>query len=165
MIEVLRQNADKFWNKVDKRSDSECWPWTKSLLRGGYGHFQFRHNGKKKSFRAHRVSYMLTNDVDITKDELVCHKCDNPICVNPNHLVLGDNFSNMGDCVRKGRQAKGSGHGKSKLTEPLVVDIRRKIASGQTKSSIAKEFNVSVVTIVDINHRRTWKHIPVEVGR
>lgn len=159
MIEMLRQHADKFWSRVIKRDDSECWLWMTALDRSGYGRFQFRHNGQKKSIKAHRVSYMLTHNHGINSDKFICHTCDNPRCVNPIHLMLGNNDINMADCVSKGRQAKGSGHPNSKLTEVQIIEIRQKLANGQQKASIAREFGVCKSTLTYISQKRTWRHV------
>lgn len=92
----------RFWEKVDQGEADECWPWTASTDRYGYG--QFHVDGR--SLRAHRVSYELANGA-IPEGRLVMHTCDNPPCVNPAHLVLGTAAENMQDKVRKGRQSNG----------------------------------------------------------
>ncbi len=168
MIEMLRQRADKFWTRVVKGSDSECWLWTKSHDRYGYGKFQFRHFGKKMCIKSHRTAYMLTHDTYINPKQFVCHTCDNPGCNNPMHLILGDAASNMVDCVARGRSARGSRHPKSKLTESQVVEIRTRVSNGETLSSLAREFGVRHSTIIyslGTGWRKGWKHVSVEVGR
>ncbi len=159
MIEMLRQNDDKFWKRVAKRSDSECWLWMTYLDRDGYGLFQFRHDGEKKRFRANRVSYMLTHGNRLNIDQFVCHTCDNPQCVNPSHLILGDCKTNIDDCVSKHRQAKGIQNGRSKLTEEQVRNIRVQLSNGQSHCSIAKNFNVTRRAIFSIAKNDTWQHV------
>lgn len=88
---------NRFWNKVYK-TDS-CWLWIGSRLPTGYGTFRV---GKKVK-RAHRVSWELHNGPIIDGSLLVCHTCDNPMCVNPDHLFLGTNLDNMRDRNAKGR--------------------------------------------------------------
>jgi hypothetical protein len=87
---------DSFWNKVNKTD--KCWIWTGSKNSGGYGYTVF--NGKK--WGAHRLSYKLSyGDFNTSLD--VCHHCDNPACVRPDHLWIGTRKENMQDCVKKGR--------------------------------------------------------------
>ena len=100
---------------------------------------------------------MITNG-DIPKNMCVLHSCDNRKCVNPKHLFLGTRKDNAEDKVSKGRQAKGSGAGISKLTESQVIDIRKKRPT-TTIDSLSREYSVSNYTIISICKRRSWKHI------
>jgi len=162
MLEMLRQYADKFWARVAKRGDDECWLWTKAHDRYGYGKFQFQHRRKKQCVKAHRTAYMLVHGREIGPEEFVCHTCDNRSCSNPAHLVLGDNDFNMADCVSKGRAAKGHRHPNAKLTETQVVEIRRRVDAGEIRSALAREFGVSKSTITYVMGRgwkNGWRHV------
>lgn len=95
---------ERFWKKVQKDDLDKCWNWTASRTQNGYGRFCI---GKNKYFLAHRISYMLSYRVD--PGELsVCHACDVPSCVNPNHLFLGTHKENIHDSIKKGRWDKNS---------------------------------------------------------
>ena len=87
----------RFWKKVNKKAGNSCWEWT-ACKAGGYGQIYVR----GKLVYAHRLSWVWANG-KIPKGLFVLHKCDNRVCVNPDHLFLGTNKDNMQDCVRKGR--------------------------------------------------------------
>lgn len=145
--------TDRFWSKVRKEI---CWIWTASKDRDGYGYFQV--NGK--ACKAHRVSYAFSHG-EIPHGMLVCHRCDNPSCVNPDHLFLGTSRDNMQDKVTKGRMVGNWGAGEnvptSKLTEAQVIAIREDTRS---RPEIAKEYGVSRPLISLIQRRKIWKCIP-----
>jgi hypothetical protein len=90
---------------------------------------------------------------------VVMHKCDNPKCINPEHLMLGTLSENNKDAVAKGRNAKGELNGHSKLTGEQVIEIRLRLGNGERPMNLAVEFNVSRPTMSDIKARRTWKHV------
>jgi hypothetical protein len=146
-------DVERFWTKVDK--SGECWEWTAGLNKDGYG--QFKLNGKGVS--SHRYSYILHHPLSIDlcehREICVCHRCDNPKCVNPAHLFLGTRSDNMKDMVAKRRMI-----GNVKLTEHQVREIRNKYANGRiTLKSLSREYGISLEGIHGIIRRRTWKHI------
>ena len=80
----------------------------------GYGEFQLKENKKNIKFRVHRLSYEISHNVILTPEQIVCHKCDNPGCINPKHLFLGTHNDNVQDRVKKGRSAVGKNNGRYK---------------------------------------------------
>lgn len=136
-------------------SHTGCWEWSGSKNQDGYG--RVRWNSRLES--AHRVSYELYKGT-YEKTKHICHTCDNPSCINPDHLWLGDYKSNNLDKKTKGRaignSMPGIEHPKHKLTEEEVVEIFH--ADG-TQSSLATRFNVSPTLIWKIKAKRCWKHL------
>lgn len=146
---------ERFWKYVDKKSDNECWNWLGVCNNKGYGKIKIN----QKDISAHRFSWEL-HFGKIPKDLYICHHCDNPPCVNPNHLFLGTSKDNIDDMKNKNRQAKGENNGNSKLTSKQVEEIKRLYYEGKiTQIEIAKIFNVAHTTILNINRNKTWKHI------
>jgi len=121
---------ERFWSKVDvKKLDDgsddldACMEWTAGKDKDGYGLFKIYNKQLRKQFRAHRFIWECYNR-PIPESLYVLHKCDNPSCVNPNHLWLGTNQDNVNDMVNKNRQKKGSGVGTSILSEDEVLEIK-----------------------------------------
>lgn len=136
----------RFQQKID--SSGDCWEWTGSTLNNsGYGQFKV---GAKNQL-AHRVAYTFRNG-SVPDGLDVLHKCDNPKCVNPDHLFIGSHKDNMVDKTKKGRTP-------SKLKPADIPIIRALLADKKSLCSIAKLYGVSHNTIGDIKHRITWTHI------
>jgi len=154
---------ERFWDKVKIGKSDGCWEWQACRNVKGYGNFGY----KRKVQLAHRVSYMLTYG-EIPKGEdhngmCVCHSCDNPSCVNPNHLFLGTNQDNMDDRDKKGRCVNrvGEDHGNSKFIEVDITNIRAIYKyTKATYRQLAKIYSVSHYAIRCIVTRKTWKHVP-----
>src|SRR3990167_3261212 len=104
-----REVSKRFWSKVEKTE--KCWIWIRGRDKDGYGHFSIGNRENNRPVPAHRVAWQLTNG-EIPKGLFVLHKCDNPPCVRPDHLFLGDVKDNAIDMVLKGRQATGLKNGK-----------------------------------------------------
>lgn len=136
----------RFLSKV-KQSESGCHEWQAGLARGGYGKFQFT----GKAMQAHRVSYRLFRG-EIPEGLCVMHKCDNRLCVNPEHLVLGTLVDNIADMDLKGRRGT-----KSKLSEAQVKEIRDLLNSGLSQATVAAMFGVYQTTISRIKLGKTTK--------
>lgn len=149
-----REVVERFWAKVEKTGT--CWLWSGRKTQGGYG--QFGINGVP--VYAHRFSWELHNSNKIQKGKHVCHSCDNPPCVRPDHIWLGTPLQNMRDCIRKGRMRHprmvGEQIGVSKLTDQQVREIRAKY---KTIQMLAEEYGVSEGTIHFILKRQTWTHV------
>lgn len=146
---------ERFWAKVDLSDPEGCWPWMGSTSEKGYGRMHLR----GKNTNAHRVSWEL-HFGPIPLARFICHSCDNPPCVNPAHLWLGDNTANMRDMVQKGRHRylRGEEHGRATLTNADILEIRR-IGRSETQKEIAMRYGVSRSIISQILLRRVWKHI------
>jgi len=132
-----------------------CWVWMGAITSRGYGQFRF---GCEQ--RAHRASYILYKG-KIPSGLLVLHSCDNPPCVNPDHLFLGTPKDNTTDMIKKNRDTiRGEKNNKSKLTEKDVLEIRRLYKSGKyTLVELAKIYKMYMNSIWRITSKESWKHI------
>lgn len=161
--------SERFWSKVDKAGP--CWLWTDKPDPDGYG--QLRVTGR--NIRAHRLSYTLAYG-PIPDGLDVCHHCDVPLCVRPDHLFIGTHADNVRDMDQKGRrnpargdksgsrkhperQVRGTRHGMARLTEADVVAIRESIARGIRQSDLAAQYGVSRALVTLIKQRRLWAHL------
>lgn len=142
--------------------NSGCWIWLACLNNKGYGLLQ---SGGYKGY-AHRYSYEVAHG-KIPQGMHVCHRCDNPACVNPDHLFLGTASENMSDCLRKGRHAsqtgktqyaRGTQAARSKL-DPAQVKRIRELQGIVGQRKIARAFGVTKTAIREIHNRRTWNHV------
>jgi hypothetical protein len=145
---------DRFWAYVEKTPS--CWLWTGYIDGWGYGRMQVR----RRAIGAHRVSYELAHGAgSIPSGYFVCHTCDNPRCVNPDHLWLGSSRANTQDAAKKGRMARGSRHYRAALTEHDVLAIRAWHNAGEPATGIAQIMGVTPWTIRDVIAGRTWRHV------
>lgn len=154
METISEKRLAKLINKT-KKDEQGCWNWTGWLNQYGYGRMRLNN----KTVFVHRFFY--TNFVgEITDGMLVCHRCDNPSCVNPEHLFLGTHDDNMKDMAKKGRgksgRKPGQKHGICKLTDDLVRKIR---ADNRYQRLIAKELGVSQTTISNVKLGKIWTHV------
>ena len=150
---------ENFWSKVNKVDDEKsCWTWTASKDRYGYGKI----NAQGKTCKAHRVSYEFAYG-EIEPGHVVCHRCDNPACVRPEHLFSGITQLNNIDRDLKNRQVRGSRNGRSVLTEDEIRAIRRLHEKGHTQSGIAEHFNVTPSNISKIINKERWIHVDEEL--
>ena len=152
--EIKESSENRFWKFVSKTEN--CWDWTGSKANYGYG--QLSINGKP--VRANRYSWILHNG-EIPTGLMICHKCDNPSCVNPEHLFLGDQTANMQDMISKKRQkiSKGCEKSSCKLNETQVKNIRHLYKNPFSARELAEKFQISKQNIYDIVNLKAWKHI------
>lgn len=155
-LPAVKQSIEsKLWGQTRRVDKESCWIWTGYTLgKGGYG--AIKHNNQR--LLVHRVSYELHIGI-IPAGLFVLHKCDNPPCVNPNHLFLGTNQDNMIDMVEKGRNKprRGETNNKVKLTEAKVREIRQLYATGETSQrKLARRYGVGQPCIKDIVNKVTW---------
>lgn len=144
----------RFWRWINKAGANGCWLWMRSLSKARYGVLTI--NGKLNL--AHRIAWELANG-PIPNQAHVLHHCDIRHCVNPDHLFLGDQRSNIADAKMKGRMQRGEDRFNAKLQNADIPIIRSRLATGVPAARIARDYGVHVNTIKDVKHRRTWTHI------
>lgn len=152
-ITLVPHHVLRFWRKVEK-SESGCWEWVGSKWNNGYGRFMV----EKRRRKAHRISFLLRNGI-LPSDKIVCHKCDNPSCVNPDHLFLGTVDDNSKDMVSKGRSTHGERNGRSILRESDVREIRSINPTSQQCRELASKFGCHPNAIKQVVKKETWTRI------
>lgn len=167
---MTNRDVKRFWEKVQKQDGDRCWLWTASTYHGGYGRLRLVNDaGVRTMCRAHRFSWELHHG-PIPEELCVLHTCDNPSCVRPDHLWLGTQVENVRDMKAKGRGAtlashgpdawrRGEQHGRAKLTEEHVREIRALVASGTSRAAVARQFGEIWENIDKIARRKTWRHV------
>lgn len=164
---------------------SDCWVWQHTKLASGYGRMHI----EGVTYRIHRLAYSLLVG-EIPDGMLVCHKCDNRLCCNPEHLFLGDSDANAKDMVNKGRQSKGDkhyaridpsksargerhgsktkpwsvnrgeGHCRARVNMGQVTAIRERWLFGDTMADLAREYGISETNVAYMVKNKSWKHVP-----
>lgn len=168
---MMLENADidkrhkpltqRFEEKYIPEPNSGCWIWIGGQYQSGYGNISI--NNKKQ--KAHRVSYEMHKG-KIPEGMFVCHSCDNPLCVNPDHLWVGTAIDNNADRHAKGRSnggtdgpkqpAIGAKNPNSKLTEKQVMEIYR---DPRSYTKISKDYGVRHAAVWRIKKKKTWRHL------
>ncbi len=134
---------------------SECQLFDGPFNNRGYGNVSLG----GKTIGAHRLAWALHNGAD-PAGKVVMHTCDNPPCVNPEHLVLGTRAENRSDMMSKGRHGHGECHWNSKLTALDVQEIRKLVADGSKQQYVAEKFQISQASVSHICHMKNWKRKP-----
>jgi hypothetical protein len=152
----------RFWNNV--RKTDTCWLWTGATTKFGHGVVICKGTKRRGATqKAHRISWLL-HFGPVPDGMFVCHTCDVPACVNPDHLYVGTAKDNTRDCLVRGRidrvkRPRGEKHGNSKLNADIVRDIRARREQGETLRAIAERHNTPIANVCQIVKRRAWAHV------
>lgn len=145
-------NIKRFWSRVKK--SPKCWEWIGYKTADGYG--QYYHVG------AHRIAYYLAHG-NIPMGMCVLHRCDNPVCVNPEHLFIGTDRDNVLDMISKKRGAYYDGRSNGdarKLSECQVLEIRKFYKSGNfTQAELGRKYKTDKSNVGSIVKGKTWRHL------
>lgn len=152
--------VERFRAHVDRSAGPDaCHPWMGATFRG-YGYFTIS-STPKRTILAHRMALMLKLGRDLPVNEVTRHsnQCTTKACCNEEHLSEGTHADNVHDRDAGGRTARGSRHGKSRLTEAQAAEAKRRAAAGEPHASVARSFGVSATCIWSIATNRTWVHV------
>lgn len=161
----------RFFANVPNGTQGECWEWLGHQTNRGYGTIKYHQVG----FLAHRVALYFACK-PVSQDMHACHRCDNPLCCNPDHLFWGTHQNNMDDMNSKNRchrlrgdahpsrlrpetRPRGDNHARSKVTAKQVLEIREMSALGATQLAIAGSFGICREAVRAIVRRKTWRHV------
>jgi len=162
--DLYEARARARFDKYVEKSDG-CWQWTGPARKSKWPYGYMRYRGQH--VQAHRLSWMFSHASTPPADLLVCHHCDNPRCVRPDHLFLGTHADNMHDMLAKDRNGRRSGslpgskNPQAKLNEMQVVCILGRLQDGERLRTIATDYGVTDSAIRMIKSGRTWGHVAV----
>jgi len=142
---------ERFFKKFTV-SDCGCWVWSGASTKFGYG---VMGGPNRTVLYAHRVSHEIHKG-EIPTGFVVMHKCDNPKCVNPDHLCVGTHAENIKDCIAKGRSSRGEKNGMARITRLQVDEMRKRVLCGERQCDVAKEYGISKSHISSICNGRRW---------
>jgi len=151
----------RFWKKVDVKSNDECWNWKGYIDLLGYGKLG---TTQGRTGFAHRVSWELANDSLVPDGLVICHRCDNPSCVNPSHLFLGTVADNNQDRHNKGRTKSPSNKGENNpaaiLTKVQVIEMRDHKEKGTlSPKEMSIKYGIALNTVYEVLRKRNWKDV------
>lgn len=150
----MNKNTEKIFHTRYKKLESGCWEWTAQRTPQNYGRFFINYRGT----RAHRYSYEIHKG-KIPEGMCVCHTCDNPSCVNPDHLWLGTRGDNNKDRTKKGRGIKGETHHQSKLIRQDIREIRLLYKAKILKQiDLARIYKITQANISLIIKQKIWNY-------
>jgi hypothetical protein len=175
ITDISPKIVNNFWDHTRVSTPDKCWEWLGSKTTGGYGEIRIG----RIIIYAHRIAYVIKNG-SIPEGLCICHKCDNPSCVNPDHLFAGTHKDNIQDMLMKGRR-KGRGKSKrpavkvaktrrprpprrpdshaKKLTISSVLEIRASYIPRKNSKELADKYGISVVAVRDAAKGRSWKGV------
>lgn len=164
-----RPIEDRFWERVTKASEDDCWLWT-GCIAGQMGYGTLALPGRKRIY-AHRLSWQIANKVPVPAGMLVLHNCDVPLCVNPHHLRVGTAKDNAHDAIVRGRAADatltahpGESNGRAKITAEDATEIRRAFLAAPRKTrirrgalaAIASRYGITTQMVRYIGLSKNW---------
>lgn len=159
--QIMFMQPEDFWSRLNKNGPvvrpelGPCWLWPDATTKQGYGSLRFQ----RRYISSHRLAWELANGRLLLPHEWVLHHCDVRCCCNPAHLFLGDHVANMADMSAKGRSNNGPSHASAKFTEAQIRNIRQQHAEGVTIYRLARNAEVSDLTISKIVHGRSYKNV------
>ncbi|WP_448952174.1 hypothetical protein [Labrys neptuniae] len=154
MIEITDLDRQRFEDKFIPEPMSGCWLWIGSIGSAGYGTFYL----DCRILRANRASWLIYKGPLASRAQFVCHRCDNPACVNPDHLFLGDAASNVADMRKKGRNRFPDSERRTNA-RLCAADVLKIMADDRPQKLIAADYGVSQSIIFGVKAGRRWRHV------
>ena len=154
----MRDFFERYADRIARGAPDACWHWTGAKASAGYGHG----NRNGEHFYAHRAAFESRHGAGAAAGQVVRHRCDNPPCCNPAHLLVGTHADNSADKWERGRgrPVRGEMVNTAKVTEADVIEMRRLAAAGVPIARIADQFPLGHTTITLAVKGETWSHLP-----